>query len=237
VKEKKWKRLCPQCGKEESFVSIKIRNRLQQNLTPCRSCSSRGVNNPFYGRKHTDKTKKVIGQTTIARDQKGENNPFYGRKHSLESRQNISNSRALGIANGSITNTNGFRTKTWYESNKTNCKVFCESLLERFRFIQLDSDPTIKSWTKQHTLKIPYEYMGEQHRYVPDLFITLITGETLIEEIKGYDKKSKFKEKALSEYCANNGIQYRWIDQTHLESLGYREFVKKFNEENNCEKK
>ncbi len=148
----------------------------------------------------------------------------------------MSNSRALGIANGSIPNTNGFGTKSWYVSTKTNEKIFCDSLLERFRFIMLDNDPNVKTWTKQHQLKIEYEFNDEIHRYVPDLYVTLTSDEILIEEIKGYDKRSELKEKALEKYCLENKIRYRWITQTQLETLGYREFVRKFNEEK-CQEK
>ncbi len=43
-----------------------------------------GENNPFYGKTHTEETKKLISELASER-YVGENNPFYGKKHSEES--------------------------------------------------------------------------------------------------------------------------------------------------------
>ena len=45
-----------------------------------------GEKNGFYGRKHTEKTKRLIGEKASKR-YRGSNNPFYGRKHSEETKQ------------------------------------------------------------------------------------------------------------------------------------------------------
>lgn len=41
-----------------------------------------GENNPFYGKKHSEKSKKKMGGAAV--DYSGENNPFYGKTHTKE---------------------------------------------------------------------------------------------------------------------------------------------------------
>lgn len=51
----------------------------------------RGEGNGFYGKKHTEETKKLISE--MASKRVGENNSFYGKTHSEESRKRISEGR------------------------------------------------------------------------------------------------------------------------------------------------
>ena len=51
-----------------------------------------GENNPFYGKHHTEETKKKISEARKGKTQ-GENHPFYGKHHSQESLNKISQSR------------------------------------------------------------------------------------------------------------------------------------------------
>lgn len=44
----------------------------------CSSCATKGVNNPFYGKKHTKKTKRLISLHHA--DVRGKNSPSYGIK-------------------------------------------------------------------------------------------------------------------------------------------------------------
>ncbi len=51
-----------------------------------------GEGNPFYGKHHSDETKKKISDSLKGKYQ-GEKHPFYGKHHSKESLQKISNNR------------------------------------------------------------------------------------------------------------------------------------------------
>lgn len=55
----------------------------------CKRCNSTGVKNPFYGKRHSEKTKAIISQKHEGRYD-GEKNPFYGRKHTDETRALLS---------------------------------------------------------------------------------------------------------------------------------------------------
>jgi|WetSurSiteA1Bulk_404760.scaffolds.fasta_scaffold11826_2 group I intron endonuclease len=48
-----------------------------------------GKNNPFYGKKHSDKTRDIISKKLKGKFS-GKNNPFYGKKHSDETKLKIS---------------------------------------------------------------------------------------------------------------------------------------------------
>ena len=57
-----------------------------------------GKDNGFYGKKHTEETKREIGRKASERYQ-GENNPFYGKKHTEESKRKMSKS-LQGVGKG-----------------------------------------------------------------------------------------------------------------------------------------
>lgn len=49
-----------------------------------------GENNHFYGKSHSDETKKVISEKAKSRNTNGENNAFFGRTHSEETKKLMS---------------------------------------------------------------------------------------------------------------------------------------------------
>ena len=69
-----------------------------------------GENNPFYGKNHTEETKRIIAEKNTGRKatdeerdmrskiNKGSNNPFYGKHHSNETKRKI---KETNIKNGS----------------------------------------------------------------------------------------------------------------------------------------
>lgn len=53
------------------------------------SLSMSGERNPFYGKKHTSKTKDAISKSRIGK-YKGVDNPFFGKKHTEETKKHLS---------------------------------------------------------------------------------------------------------------------------------------------------
>lgn len=92
----------------------------------------------------------------------------------------------------------------------------------------LDTDTTIVSWTKLHGIRIPYMFENIQYNYVPDFFIEFISGEKLIEEVKGriilHDLE---KQNACKSYCESNNHRYRMIMGTDINDLqNYKKLLK-----------
>ena len=65
--KKLFKRKCPKCSKIVYCSLKQNRNKAELKKSPCRDCSlkirsltSRGRNNPFFGKKHSAKTKRVL---------------------------------------------------------------------------------------------------------------------------------------------------------------------------------
>lgn len=54
------------------------------------SAKESGENNPFYGKHHTDKTKRIIGDKAKERYKNGQTHPMLGRKHTEESKELMS---------------------------------------------------------------------------------------------------------------------------------------------------
>ena len=66
--------------------------------------SMNGDKNPFYGKKHTEETKKKMSDAradtnpNLSRDVSGTKNPFYGKKHTVETKELMREAK-LGSAN------------------------------------------------------------------------------------------------------------------------------------------
>jgi hypothetical protein len=143
-----------------------------------------GEKNHFLVRNTLNKhvTRQLICQKTKQRDQNGARNPFHGHHHTPETRERMSKSRADGLASGRIINTHEYGNKSWYVSSKTNERVRCDSILEKFRMTQLDNDPNVCDWTKRYGIKIPYVFNGYTKHYVPDFLITTNSGEKSLKK-------------------------------------------------------
>lgn len=46
-----------------------------------------GEGNPFYGKTHSEETKKILSE--LAKQRTGEKNPFYGKHHTEETKRKI----------------------------------------------------------------------------------------------------------------------------------------------------
>ena len=52
----------------------------------------KGENNPFYGKQHTEESKKKLSKAMKGK-YKGENNPFYGKQHTEKSKKKMSEAK------------------------------------------------------------------------------------------------------------------------------------------------
>jgi len=180
-----------------------------------------GTNNGFYGKKHNDST---ISELKEKCGRRGKDSSWHGKKHSIDSRQKMSKTRSNKIASGElqIYAKNG----GYYKSIKTNNTERYDSYLELLRMQQMDIDNNISHWTKKHKIRIEYKYKDLTYNYVPDFLVTYISGDTSIDEVKGYDNRSDVKLEVLKTYAANNSIKYNWYWMDDSIFNNYKEWMK-----------
>jgi len=77
---------------EEKFQHEKdvVNNDLYLNQAIWPYLDTTGENNGFYGKTHTEESKKKQSESKKGVNHSGENNPMYGKKHTDETRQQIS---------------------------------------------------------------------------------------------------------------------------------------------------
>ena len=113
MEKEKFTRDCPRCNKELTYTNKKNRNKAGKKGSLCSSCAAKicqnepvhkkrmaeyrkkafkGEGNPFYGKKHSDKTREKMRKFQQALDKK--HNPFYQSKEFREK------SIRVGKANG-----------------------------------------------------------------------------------------------------------------------------------------
>lgn len=75
-------------------LSKKTKERLQDKANhPMYGVHRYGEDNPFYGRRHTEESKKKMSESTVGL-YAGENNPMYGKQHTEETRNKMSQNHA-----------------------------------------------------------------------------------------------------------------------------------------------
>lgn len=90
-----------------------------------------------------------------------------------------------------------------------------DSLIERTYMLMLDEDPYVQEWTKEHSIRIPYQIFLFRHAYIPDFFVILKDGSKEIHETKGEGLMSwvttHAKRDAAEKWCKERGYKYRLI--------------------------
>ena len=90
-----------------------------------------------------------------------------------------------------------------------------DSLLERDYMIELDHDPAVREWTKEHGIAIPYTLVGIGHKYHPDFLVTYNDGSQQLHEAKGLPLlfwiSTKMKRLSAEAYCATKGWKYKIV--------------------------
>lgn len=172
-------------------------------------------NGEFQKMTRSDEHHKKISESL-----KGEKNPFFGKKHSNKSKSKISKKRSENIANGTI-NLKGLGIKGWYFSSKNNTQFYHDSFWELLRMKILDLDENVINWTKRHKIKIPYVFEKIKRNYIPDFLIQYKNKRKVLEEVKGYEeeKRKKLKFKLLKRYCEKNNLEPNIITHKELTKL------------------
>lgn len=99
-----------------------------------------------------------------------------------------------------------------------------DSALEREYMVELERDPAVKSWTKKHSIKIPYKLLGFTHHYLPDFLVEYQDGSKELHETKGLPLllwvSTKLKSESAEEYCRKQGWKYKKITKGSLAFYG-----------------
>lgn len=69
-------------GRGRYLITKETRLKMSKNTT--------GYKNPFYGKKHTEETRKILSES--AKRKVGDKNPFYGKKHTEEAKEKMKSS-------------------------------------------------------------------------------------------------------------------------------------------------
>ena len=107
-----------------------------------------------------------------------------------------------------------------YRSSKTGKLEKYDSSYELRRMQYLDAHPLVKTWTKNHKIRIRYKEGRKRRRYIPDFLVEHTTGQKYLDEVKGYVwNRLNFARKNLAAnmYCTYRGITFRIIREEDLE--------------------
>lgn len=202
-----------------NYKTKKIERPLSLDL--CKFCRRKGERNSQYGK---DRSEILAHARTFQKI-----NGMSGKHHSPETRALQSKSKVDLIAEGKfdIKSCNRGR-KSYYVSTKSHIQFHADSILELARMIELDNDLSVKSWSKYHKIRIPYIYENIQYQYVPDFSIEYISGDKIIEEVKGrIIPRDVEKQNACKIYCSEHGLLYRMFTGKDLKDISkYKALLK-----------
>ena len=90
-----------------------------------------------------------------------------------------------------------------------------DSALEREYMVELERDPAVKTWTKEHGIKIPYTLLGFTRHYYPDFLVEYQNGRKEVHETKGLPLllwlSTKLKRQSAEEFCRQREWRYKLI--------------------------
>lgn len=108
---------------------------------------------------------------------------------------------------------------TGLKKNPQDWDVY-DSALEREYMVELERDPAVKSWTKNHGIKIAYKFLGFTRHYLPDFLIEYQDGSKELHETKGLPMllwlSTKLKGESAEEFCKKQGWKYKKITKGSL---------------------
>lgn len=77
---------------------------------------------------------------------------------------------------------------------------------------KFDADSDVRRWTKNHGVRITYQWRGADRTYVPDFLVESTLGILTLVEAKGYEyepERCKLKYEAARRFCEDKGWIYR----------------------------
>lgn len=90
-----------------------------------------------------------------------------------------------------------------------------DSDLEKYYMVELEGMPGVKTWTKRHKIRIPYQFFFIKRQYLPDFLVEFNDGSKEIHETKGlpflFLLSTKLKKISAEEYCKKLGWKYKFI--------------------------
>ena len=239
---------CPECGVIKSYSSkLSYQNALRKN-TVCRKCAAvaggflnrdiNGVNNPFYGKKHSEesKIKMSIGhkgacvsgarRKELSLLMSGEGNPMWQRslfdvwesKYGKEHAQVLKTQwiqRMSASMSGEQNPMFGKQTPTGAGNGWSGWyKDWYFRSLGELSYVVNVLEPTNQHWVSAESTGIKILYIhwnGSKRTYIPDF---LVNHDSLIEckPQKLHDSPLvQIKRQAAEQYCKNHGLTYQVV--------------------------
>jgi len=242
---------CPSCDAQMAYKSKGALTTSLKNNSMCRKCAAQksgfldrfatkgkntGSDNAFYGRHHTEDTKKKLSarntdhlktpefRKTMSKVTSGKNNPMFGRnvfdiwveKYGLEKATELEQQRKQKLSTVFSGSGNPMYGRPSPQGAGVGWKgwykqEFFRSLRELCFMIQMDE--TEIDWVGAEHISITYKDATGNHRtYRPDFLVN----ETTLIEIKPQrlidSPNNKLKCQAAELFCQQNGLEYQIRD-------------------------
>lgn len=250
-------RICPQCNTKITYKSTNGFNYAVNNDSICRKCAGTdsgfligksGVDNPFYGHRHTKKSRKKMSDSRIKRGNiyktkkfrkkisktsKGKNNPMYGRSvYSvwLQKFGKIVADKKLKSFKKKISkSTSGKKNKNYGKTPDNRCgsgwkgwyKGWFFRSLRELSYVVSVLEKEKRDWVSAECNNLRIEYISAEKTkktYVADF---LVDNKYLIEiKPKKLQKTPNniAKAKAAKRFCKKLGLIYQMVDCKVLSS-------------------
>lgn len=258
-------RKCPECNNIISYSSKSGYYAANKNNSVCRKCASiksgfisrfatkgenLGQNNPFYGQKHTNKTKKIISQThkgrkktkeellKMSKNSSGSNNPMYNKtaydiwvsKYGKIEADIKEQNRKRKLSKANSGKKNPMYGKPSPNGSGNGWKGwfrqhFFRSLRELAYMIYLNDNNI--SWINGETISIKYKFCKKNRTYRPDFIIGNKVVEIKPQKLHNTPNVTA-KIKSLKKYCIKNNLTYEIIDII-IDKLKIEENIKNNN--------
>jgi hypothetical protein len=241
-----FERRCPQCQKPIRYTNKHNCNRSERLGRRCKSCVAidrnklfdyRGEKGPFYGRKHTEETKRLLSQVDKSRWKteefrrkmssvtRGERNPMFGRtvddiwlqKYGPEeaARRAQERSRKKSLSQS------GANNRMYGKSPPRGCGAGWSGWYKGWYFRSLRElsyvigvlEPAGVAWVSGEKLRLKYvDHDGRTRTHSPDFLVNQVE----IVEVKPARLQNTpsvlAKRSACEEYCRLHGLTYKMVD-------------------------